>query len=97
MPEAVEQEGAGTAIVKDEDVMGGAARINGTRIRVSDVFSHYRAGTSPEEIADTFDIDLAEVHAAISYWYAHQEEMDGEQEEKEKLLAEAREQYSSKV
>ncbi|MDY6761974.1 MAG: DUF433 domain-containing protein [Candidatus Nanohaloarchaea archaeon] len=97
MPETVEEESAGTGILKDEDVMGGAARIDGTRIRVSDIFSHYRAGTSPEEIADIFDISLADVHAAISYWYAHQGEMQEEQEEKEKLLAEAKKEYSSKV
>jgi len=92
MPEAVEE----ARIVKDEKVMGGAPRVRGTRIRVSDIFSHYRAGKSPEEISDIFGIDLASVHSAISYHYAHPEEMEREGKEKEKLISEAKKEYPSK-
>ncbi len=78
-------------IIKDEEVMGGAARIEGTRIHVSDVFSYYKGGKSPEEISEAFDITLSAVHSAISYYYAHPEEMKKEQAEKEQIIREAKE------
>lgn len=81
MPEVVEKK---NKIVKDRKIMGGAARIEGTRIKISDIFSYYRAGKSPEEISESFDLDLSEVHSAISYYYAHPEEMEKEKEEKGK-------------
>lgn len=94
MTEVVEEE---PRIVKDEEIMGGAARIEGTRIRVSDVFSHYKGGKSPEEISEAFDISLSAVHSAISYYYAHPEEIKKEQTEKEQIIREAKEKYQSKL
>ena len=57
---------------------GGRPRIAGTRITVADiVIMHLRLGQSLEEIAGKYDLDLAEVYAAIAYYYDHRPEIDG--------------------
>ena len=60
------------------DVRGGRPRIAGTRITVADiVIIHLRLGQSLEEIADKYDLDLADVYAALAYYYDHRSEIDG--------------------
>lgn len=64
-------------IVSTEDVLGGQPRIDGRRISVAQVAScHVRGGWPVEEIAEAFNLTLAEVHAALSYYYDHREEID---------------------
>lgn len=64
-------------IVSTENVLGGQPRIDGHRISVAQVAScHVRGGWPVEEIAEAFNLTLAEVHAALSYYYDHQEEID---------------------
>lgn len=56
----------------------GAARIDGTRMKVIHVIETWKAGaTSPELIqaAHPF-LSLAQVHAAFAYYYDHQGEID---------------------
>lgn len=61
-------------------VCGGKARIAGTRIRVQDIAiwtEHF--GYSPDEIVFHHPhIGLADVHAALSYYYEHRQIIDGE-------------------
>jgi uncharacterized protein (DUF433 family) len=58
-------------------VRGGKPRITGTRITVADVvLMHWRLGISLEEIAGKYDLPLAAVYAAMSYYYDHQREID---------------------
>ena len=60
------------------DVRGGRPRIAGTRITVADiVIMHLRLGQSLEEIAGKYDLDLADVYAALAYYYDHRSEIDG--------------------
>ena len=64
-------------IVVDPEVLGGEPHIVGHRIGVSDVaiwviFQH----ESPETIANEFKLTLGEVHAALAYYYDHQDEID---------------------
>ena len=33
-------------------------------------------GSTPQEIADEFDLTLGEIHAALSYYFDHHEEID---------------------
>ncbi|MFO7968260.1 MAG: DUF433 domain-containing protein [Archaeoglobaceae archaeon] len=62
--------------ISRDELMSGAARIAGTRIRVMDVVEKYVVlSYSPEEIAKAFDISLAEVHEALSYYYENPEEI----------------------
>jgi uncharacterized protein (DUF433 family) len=53
------------------------AVITGTRVRVQDIVSDYeRHGMTAEEIAREFPhISLAQVHAALSYYFDHRNEI----------------------
>ena len=54
------------------DVCGGRPHIAGTRITVADiVIMHLRLGQSLEEITGKYDLDLADVYAAMAYYYDH--------------------------
>jgi uncharacterized protein (DUF433 family) len=60
------------------EVRGGRPRIAGTRITVADiVIMHLRLGQSLEEIAGKYSLDLADVYAAMTYYYDHRSEIDG--------------------
>lgn len=59
-------------IVCDPDVRGGRPIVAGTSLRVSDIATyHIFGGLSPEELAVQFHLDLAQVHAALSYYFTH--------------------------
>jgi len=63
-------------IVKTDDVLGGDPRIEGHRISVYHVYQRYVDGDdTPEGIATSYDISVAEVHAALAYAFSHPEEM----------------------
>ena len=63
-------------IVRDDDVLGGGPRINGTRVGVRHVAARViDGGQSPAHVADQFDLPLSDVYEALSYYYAHIEEM----------------------
>lgn len=68
-------------IVKTEGVLGGKARLDGRRIAVIDiaerVLDHDR---TPEHVVDQLDITLAEVYAALAYYYEHIDEMNAARE-----------------
>lgn len=65
--------------MKDENVVGGAARIRGTRIRVMDIVEEYEIlDRSPEEIAAVFDLSLGDVFQALSYYYDNREGVKAE-------------------
>ncbi len=58
-------------------VCGGKPRIAGHRIRVQDIVIAYEhQGMTPDEIVDDYpSISLADVHAALAYYYDHLEEI----------------------
>lgn len=74
------------------DVCGGRPRIAGHRIRVQDVVIwHERERKSPEEIIWEFpQITLADVHAALAYYFDHRRAIDDQIGEDEALAAEMR-------
>lgn len=58
-------------------VAGGKPRIAGHRITVQNIALWYEwMGRSVEEIANEYDLTLSEIHAALAYYYAHQQEID---------------------
>lgn len=66
-------------IVKTPGVRGGKARIEGSRICVLDVVYTHKAGRTPEQIQVEYpDLNLAQIHAALSYYYANSEEIEAE-------------------
>ena len=63
-------------------IVGGKPRVAGHRIAVQNIaIWHERMGKSVDEIADEYDLTLAEVYAALAYYFAHREEIDKSIEE----------------
>lgn len=64
-------------ITTDPSVRGGRPCIAGTGLRVIDIVMaglfHQR---TPGDIAADYDLALAEVHAALAYYYQHKEALD---------------------
>jgi len=59
------------------DICGGKPRITGHRITVANiVIWHERMGRSADEIASEYGLELADVYAALAYYYDHREEVD---------------------
>jgi len=58
---------------------GGAPRIAGTRIRVSQIVLLIESGSSPDEIITSFPhLTLADVYAALTYYHDHRDVIDAE-------------------
>lgn len=72
-------------------VAGGKPRISGRRITVQDImFWHERLGIGADEIATEYDLSLADVYAALAYYYDHREEIDRTLAEDEAYVSEMR-------
>jgi uncharacterized protein (DUF433 family) len=68
---------------------GGKPHIAGHRITVSDIaIWHERLGKSADEIASEYNLTLAEVYAALAYYFDHREEIDRSIREGEELAEE---------
>jgi uncharacterized protein (DUF433 family) len=67
-------------ITKTPGVCGGRACIAGHRIRVMDIVVwHEMRRQSPDQIVDLFPgITLADVHAALAYYFDHRQEIEDE-------------------
>ena len=67
-------------IEKTPGVCGGRACIAGHRIRVLDIVVwHEMRGYCPDEIVDMFPgITLADVHAALAYYFDHRDEIEAD-------------------
>ena len=65
-------------ITKDPKVCGGKACLDNTRIRVMDIVELQREGKKPEEMLHVFAVPLtlAQVHAALAYYYDQREEIE---------------------
>ena len=63
-----------------EGVCGGRPVLAGTRFPVRSVVAYVlRQGMTPEELVAEFPhLTLASVHDALSYYYDHREEIDGD-------------------
>lgn len=67
----------GTFIVQTPGVCGGRPRIAGTRITVRNIVNVIKMDLTPEKIVEESNrLSLAQVHAALAYYYANQEELD---------------------
>jgi uncharacterized protein (DUF433 family) len=74
-------------IVTDPEIYGGRPIIAGHRIAVIDVAVWTKQGMAPEQIATQFPLTLAQIHAALTYYYDHQLELDKQLAEDETKLA----------
>jgi uncharacterized protein (DUF433 family) len=85
-------------IVETADVCGGKPRIAGHRITVQNIaIWHDRLGRSADEIASEYDLELADIYAALAYYFAHREEIDRSIRESEAFVQELRRQTPSKL
>src|SRR5881394_3908015 len=77
-------------IVITPGTCGGRPRIDGHRITVEDVaIWHERMGMSPDEIVTAYpSITLADVHAALAYYYENRERIDADILEGERFVQE---------
>jgi uncharacterized protein (DUF433 family) len=85
-------------IAISEDVAGGKPRIAGHRITVQHiVIWHERMGLSADEIASNHGLSLADVYAALTYYYDHRQEIDESILADESYVVELRKQIKSKL
>ncbi len=75
---------------------GGEPHIVGHRIKVRDiVLWHERMGKSPDEICVEYDLSLADVYAALAYYFDNRETIDREIENHEAFVATMRKESPS--
>ena len=72
-------------------VAGGKPRIAGRRVTVQNIaIWHERLGMTPDEIASEYDLELADIHAALAYYFDHREAIDQTIREGEAFVKELR-------
>jgi uncharacterized protein (DUF433 family) len=81
------------------EVCGGRPCIAGTRIRVQDIYTwHEREGFSPDEIVTRFtQLSLADVYAALTYYWDHRDEIQRQIQEEQAFVEEMRGSNPSKL
>jgi uncharacterized protein (DUF433 family) len=74
----------GDMISRTPGIKGGTPHIAGTGVTVRTIVRWNRSGLLPEEIALRIGhISLAQVHAALAFYYANQEALDREMAQEE--------------
>jgi uncharacterized protein (DUF433 family) len=82
-------------ISSNPKVRGGRPCISGTGLRVTDiVMASLFHNQTPDEIAVGYGVSLAQVHAALAYYYEHKAEID---EDIRAQIAKARELKEQRV
>ncbi len=85
-------------IESSPDVAGGKPRITGHRITVQNiVIWHERMGLSADAIASQHGLSLADVYAALAYYYDHRQAIDEAILADESYVAELRNRTESKL
>jgi len=80
------------------DIAGGKPRIAGHRITVQNiVLWHERMGLTADEIASNHGVSLADIYAALAYYYDHRQEIDQAILTDESYVAELRSRTTSKL
>lgn len=74
-------------IISTPGTVGGKPRIKGRRIAVQHIAVwHYQMGQSVGEIAREYDLDEADVIAALDYYATHKAEIDARIAEEDRML-----------
>jgi len=85
-------------IESSPDVAGGKPRIVGHRITVHNIaIWHERMGLSADAIASQHGLSLADVYAALAYYYDHRQAIDDTILGDESYVAELRSRTQSKL
>jgi uncharacterized protein (DUF433 family) len=84
MNAAIADVGIGALITRTPGIKGGSPHIAGTGVTVRTIVRWHRSGLVPEEIAARIGhLSMAQVHAALTFYYANQEMMDREMAQEE--------------
>jgi uncharacterized protein (DUF433 family) len=77
-------------IVKTPGVCSGQPRIAGTRIKVKHIYTWVeQMGMTPAQVVAEYPhLTRAQVHAALAYYWSHQDEIQQDIDNEEKLVAE---------
>lgn len=79
-------------IVSTPEVLDGAPRIRGRRLSVSFIHAQVDGrGLDPHEVADQYELDIADVYRALAYYHENSAEMAAIQARRDQLHADARE------
>lgn len=79
-------------IISTKDVMGGQPRIEGHRISVLQLVEWiHEEGMDPETVATEFNLNLADIYRALTYYYDNIDEMSSWRERRERRKRESRE------
>lgn len=79
-------------------ISGGKPRIAGHRITVENIaIWHEHMGKSADEIATEYDLTLADVYAALTYYFDHHTEINQSLEESRAFVNALRQKSSSKL
>ena len=85
-------------VTQTPGVRGGKPRIAGRRITVQNiVLWHERLGINADEIAAEHDLTLADIHAALAYYFDHRQELDQAIEQSEAFVEALRQKQPSKL
>lgn len=85
-------------IERTPGIAGGKPRIAGHRITVQNIAVwHERLGKTADEIAAEYDLTLADIYAALAYYFDHRAEIDRSIEEGEVFAETLRQRTPSKV
>ncbi len=84
-------------IISDPDIKNGQPIVVDTQIRVVDVVASFvYRGLTPEELAASYNLTMAQIYAVLAYYYDHKSEIDEwfrqDAEEAEVLLKELEQQ-----
>lgn len=76
----------GTLITRNPQIGSGRPIIAGTGVRVRSIAIRHKRGLTAEKIADSYGhLSLAQVYAALTYYYANREEIETDIAEEDKL------------
>jgi uncharacterized protein (DUF433 family) len=76
----------------------GHARIRGTGFKVRILVEEYLAGATPSELLEGHpQLSLSKIHAALSYYYDHKQEIDDEIAELNRFVKELRAQQGESL
>jgi uncharacterized protein (DUF433 family) len=86
-------------ITRTPGTCGGRPCVAGTRIRVQDIYSwHELMGHSPDEIVTAFpQLTLADVYAALTYYWDHRSEIDADIRQEDLLVEQLKSHEPSKI
>lgn len=84
----------GSLIERRPELRGGRPVVTGTGVSVHRIAGWYKLGLAPEEIVENYGhLSLAQVHAALAYYHANREQIDGylaaEEADEERLRRQA--------